>query len=113
MVYIFTFVALLALSVGLGFIFGDRSDWSRRRVALVAALPIPIIIWGLGGLILAIVSVDQADMCDSDGCSGPMIAVAVMVAIGVVAYALGIVFALVGLQLARPKSGKTLDDIFK
>ena len=42
-----------------------------------------------------------------------MIALAVMVAMGFVAYALGIVFALVGLQFARPKPKGSLRDVFE
>jgi hypothetical protein len=111
--FILTFLVLAALSAGLGFIFGQRSNWSRRRVALIAALPIPILAWGLGAVVLAVLSFDRTDMCDTAGCSGPLTAVAVMVVLGLIAYALGIVFALVGLQLARFKSADSTHDASK
>jgi hypothetical protein len=42
-----------------------------------------------------------------------MIGVAVMTIMGVIAYALGIVFALVGLQFGRPKLWDSLHDVFE
>jgi hypothetical protein len=110
---IVTFLVLVVLSAGLGFVFGQRSNWSRRRVALVAALPIPIITWGLGAVLLAMVSIDRADMCESAGCSNGLTAAAVMAVLGLIAYALGIVFALVGLQFARPRSRNSIHDVPK
>lgn len=104
-------LVLVLLSAGLGFVFGQRSKWSRRRVALVAALPVPIFMWGLGAIVLAMVSIDRADMCDSAGCANGLTAAAAMAVLGLVAYALGIVFAIVGLQFARPKSGDNLHDM--
>ena len=110
---ILSLIAHIALSVGFGFLFGRRSDWSKRRVVMVSALPGAIILWGLGAVVLGIMVFAPTNICESDGCAGPITAVAVMAIFGLVAYAIGIVFALVGLQLARPKSRDGLHDVFK
>lgn len=60
---------------------------------------------------VAIMWLNPADTCDDASCTGPATAAIVMIIMGFVVYALGIVFALVGLQLARAKSRESLHDI--
>src|SRR5260221_1977384 len=110
---IISLILIIALSGGLGFIFGRRSNWSRRRVVVVAALPVPIISWGLGGIILVIVWFDRSGVCDNGDCSAPVMAAAVMAAMGFVALTLGILFSLVGLHFAQPTSTSGVHDTLK
>ncbi|MEO5773887.1 MAG: hypothetical protein ABIQ32_07205 [Sphingomicrobium sp.] len=112
MAFLLMFVAHAALSVGLGFIFGRRSAWSQRQAVMVAALPFPILMWGMGAILLGMISFASATVCE-DGCGGPLTAFAVTTVSGFVAYAFGIVFALVGLQFSRPKVRHDLNDVFK
>jgi hypothetical protein len=110
---IISLILIVALSGALGFVFGRRSNWSRRRVVVVAALPVPIISWGLGAIILVIVWFNQSGICDNGDCSAPLMAAGVMAVMGFVALALGILFALVGLHFAKPTSSSGIHETLK
>jgi hypothetical protein len=107
-------VAQIVVPGLLALILAERSEWSRRKIVLVAALPIPILMWGAALILLTVMLFASGQVCDTtDGCSGPAVAAAVTAVVGGVLYALGALFALVGLQLRKQPPKEDLDNIFK
>jgi hypothetical protein len=83
-------------------------------MVLIAALPVPILMWGAALIILTMMLFASGDICDaSGGCSGPAVAAAVTTVVGTIMYALGAIFALVGVHLKRRPPKEKLDDIFR
>lgn len=98
----------------ISFILAERSGWSRRKIVLIAALPIPILIWGAALIILAAMLFASGEVCDTtDGCKGPAVGAAAATIIGCTLYALGALLAFVGLQLRKQRPKEDLDEIFR
>jgi hypothetical protein len=98
----------------ISFILAERSGWSRRKIVLIAALPVPILIWGAALIILAAMLFASGEACDTTGgCKGPAVGAAATTIIGCTLCALGALLAFVGLQLRRQRPKENLDEIFR
>lgn len=70
--------------------------------------------WGSALIILTMTLFVSGDICDGNGgCSGPAVAAAVTTVVGAILYALGAIFALVGVHFKKRPSKENLDDIFR
>ncbi|MCW3797036.1 hypothetical protein OMW55_04355 [Sphingomonas sp. BN140010] len=63
--------------------------WGKGRLVSVAALPMPLLIWGACSLLLLKVLTSTAEECRADACGTSLLAVAYASACGLVLFLLG------------------------
>lgn len=70
-----------------------RAHWSRRRAALISALPIPAIVWSLCSIVFVRSASASKEDCGVDACGMAMMAAIAVSAYAVFAYGIGIAAA--------------------
>jgi amino acid transporter len=105
--FILAFVVLTCLcAAGLSVLLNKRrSTWSRRKILLVAAMPLPGIVgllcfWVFAKAWVALLFFEES--CGVDACGMAIMASSFILIWTAVAYALGLVFAALVLRLTEP-----------
>jgi len=63
--------------------------WPVRRLVVLAALPMPLLIWGASAILLVDVLASTAEECGVDACGTSLLAVTYASALGLVLFVLG------------------------
>jgi len=110
-------VQLVMSFLGGYFLPQRRPGWSRAKVGLVAALPIPLILWGLSAYVVASVMMTSREDCGVDACGMAMAAAITGAGAVLVLYLIGFGLALLVGRSApqsvdRPLTEDELNDVF-
>jgi len=113
MIILLAILIEIACAAGAAWVLQRSLDhWSKHRIAFLAALPIPLILWGFCAYVFATAAMASKAACGVDAC-GMAIAGAMMGALaGVILYFLGIASAAATIQLGRSRKPKDLTDVF-
>ena len=106
LVYLLLFFAIASgISFGLAWLLTKTSErLSRRRILLLAALPVPGILIGLAVYMGVRVSMLTAEECGVDACAYTMIGVVMLTGFAIIAWALGWASAGRAYRRVRPSS---------
>ena len=100
--YLVIFLAVVCLlSFGLAWWLAKRSRrLTRRRILLLAPLPLPAVVFALGIYIMIDVSMTPAEVCGVDACGMAIAGVIVGYTASLVAYVLGMAAAEIACRVA-------------
>jgi len=90
----------------------NKGKWSNVRVALIAALPIPLMVWLLCAYIFADATFASKEQCGVDACGMAMAAAVYGVAAGAALYVLGLVCSSITVRLLRLPDQEDVAGIF-
>ena len=96
------FAVVCLLSFGLAWLLARKANrLSRRKVLLLAPLPLPAIVFALGAYVIINVSMTSKEYCGIDACGMAIAGVIVGYTASLVAYVLGMAAAELACRLAR------------
>lgn len=75
--------------------------WSRRKTAVVAALPLPIIVWSLCVIVFANAATSSRESCGVDTCAMAMVFSMIVFLYGLFGYVFGIGGAVIAMSIAH------------
>jgi hypothetical protein len=79
----------------------NRDDWSNRRIAVIAALPLPLMIWALCAYIFADASIATKEECGVDSCGMAMVAAIYGAISALVLFVIGLAVSVLTVRFAR------------
>ncbi len=104
---VFTVICVIEANLLTWLFIKIRPTWSRRRVSLMAALPVPLLMWSLCTFLFV-----DAMSASKEECGMAAVVSIFGAAIGLAGYIVGVVMSVFTYSLAnRPASGQVTHDL--
>ena len=109
---VFTVICVIEANLLTWLFIKIRPTWSRRRVSLMAALPVPLLMWSLCTFLFVDAMSASKEECGVDACGMAAVASIFGAAIGLAGYIVGVVMSVFTYSFAnRPASGQVIHDL--
>jgi magnesium-transporting ATPase (P-type) len=93
--------AIVAVALIMAVVLGRTTGWSRRRVVLVSASTIPLVIIALCFVLIVMAMTSSREQCGIDACGMVAAAAMTFIVVAVISFVLSLIAAAVGHWISR------------